>query len=692
MDGLILIRIILGILIGFFIPGYFVVGVLFPKKELTFIERFVFSFAISAGILDAIMIFLAVLEYQITFVSVMSIELFVLLCAFIAWLINNKNEGLPTFLGFKRIIKRTFRSRVKTDLLSFNLFLVILIVVIEFFIFYNALIIPIFYAWDTLSLYAPYSEVIFLEKTVHWNEWIMNGLLHNVELYGELRNAIMFGVWGYICNGSIEENFAKIISPVFSVMISILMVQFSEKIFKNRFAALCSVVILLYFCPMFAERSQCFHVDIPLTFFWFCATYATYLFMVNKKRKYAILLGLMTGFTLLAKKVGFLFIPFLFALFFVEILRDYYKRSHCKFIKNIRLFIIVFLISTLIAGILYIKLWIVYGNPIYPYMRSLLGGRYFDPQMKEMEDQIIRNYLSPFSIEWLLFSIDRIILESGLILFILYVTGIVLSLKHHERPDVRLFLTQIVIFVVPWYFSGFRPRQLLPIFPLLAIYAGSIFASPIKTRSTIQEFLNVRLNVLIKRFALVFLIIVCILFALIHDGVILQSIRPSSVLSVRVLRSSGLYKAIGGRMTFIYTLEHFVTPMGRQEWVIEYTNLREGMYEVCKYVNSKTPPDSTILSMDDRLIYFLDRRLIDHSDYRVSGIYQVEDLPAALEILRSLNIGYLVTARWMRLPPYDRVWGTVLWSSLDESIIFEEIFTEGDYFVYKIHYENLQFQ
>ncbi|MFQ6056975.1 MAG: glycosyltransferase family 39 protein, partial [Methanosarcinales archaeon] len=547
----------------------------------------------SAGILDTIMILLAVLEYQITFVSVMSIELFVLLCIFTVWLFRIKKEGLPTLLSLKSSLKRAVKIRINVNFFTFTVFLVILLVVIEFFIFYSALITPVFTVWDALSLYAPYSKIIFLEKTVHWNEWVINGPLPTFEWYPELRNVIMFAVWGYTCNGSINENFAKIISPVFSVMILLLMIQFSKRIFKSTSVALSSAVILFYFSPDFVNRSQYFHVDIPFTFYWFCSTYVAYLFTLHKNWKYAILLGLLTGFTLLAKKVGILFILFLATLYFREILRKRDEKFARRFIGNTKLFMIIIVASAIIAGILYGKVWIVYGNPVYPLLWRFLDGRYIIPFIRETESQIEYEYLSPLSSDWFFLQISRLIRDSGFFFVIFCIIGALLFIKNYGRSDVQLFLMQTLIFISAWYFSGYGPRQLLPLFPFLAIYTGTFFKFEAKMKVKIWKSSSISLNVPVKKLVLVSFLLFSTALSIVFDQAIWQSITVHKYPWLNGF-SNGLYLAAKGRNpSILYTFQNFTKPMD-VETFSRYNFAFSDLREAWNYLNFKTPPNSTV--------------------------------------------------------------------------------------------------
>ncbi|HEA47380.1 MAG TPA: phospholipid carrier-dependent glycosyltransferase, partial [bacterium] len=263
---------------------------------------------------------------------------------------------------------------------------------------------------------------------------------------------------------------AKLIHFTFGILISLAIYSFSRRYFNPRIALLAAAIF--YTIPYVALVSTMALVDLTLGFFSFLAIYALISYFHSKKFNWLILSGINCGLALGTKYTAWLllFVILILGLFFKSLIEDRERIG----ISLKRVFIFA-AIALAVASPWYLKNIAFTGNPIYPFLYKIFGGRYwseFNAQrwMEHLRAQglgytNLRNY---FKLPWVATMKTRF-LGGGLIgpLFLIFLPGF-LFLRKWDK-NLRYLVVYGGGYSLFWALSQQFMRSLLPLLPALSI-------------------------------------------------------------------------------------------------------------------------------------------------------------------------------------------------------------------------------
>lgn len=148
----------------------------------------------------------------------------------------------------------------------------------------------------------------------------------------------------------------KMISPTLGSLTLILFYLLSKKLFDER-TALYSVVFLA-FVPLHVDYSVFGYVDGMLVFL---VVLSAYLALKNK----IIGSSITAGLAILTKYNGIFILPVLFYIIHMT------SKNRRVFFKKV---LVLFLISTLIGSVWFVRNWHYLGNPVWPFMNIVFHG------------------------------------------------------------------------------------------------------------------------------------------------------------------------------------------------------------------------------------------------------------------------------------------------------------------------------
>lgn len=162
--------------------------------------------------------------------------------------------------------------------------------------------------------------------------------------------------WSGMINHDIANFAIKFISPAFGIFSLVLSFIVIKKITNSKIA-FCSIIFLA-FIPISIDYGVLSYIESVFIFFVLLSIY-----FLNNNR--FILSGIAAGLSILTKYHGVLILPLLVFLTYSK-----YKDKRAFFKKTS----IVVLIALAISVPWFIRNWIVFGNPIWPFLNFIFHG------------------------------------------------------------------------------------------------------------------------------------------------------------------------------------------------------------------------------------------------------------------------------------------------------------------------------
>ncbi len=281
----------------------------------------------------------------------------------------------------------------------------------------------------------------------------------------------LFGIFG--------ENFAeigiKLISPLAGTGFLIFTYLIAKELTNEKIAFLSTLFVS--FLPISIYLSVTGHTEMIATF---CFAGAMYCLIKDK----AYLCGIFLGLALLAKE---------FAIMLIPLILYFYMSNKNKDKKYLKKMLIVFAIAFLIAAPWYIRNWILFGNPVWPFFLSLFDSKYVYPFGLKPEltpAMISEQFGSPLQIFYLelfgvpagrldnllLLPLPTIFLWMWLVSTILFIIPIIYSIKEKikfKKTLISWILLYVFVLILTTYMNGATtPRYFVYALPAIAILWG----------------------------------------------------------------------------------------------------------------------------------------------------------------------------------------------------------------------------
>jgi len=196
----------------------------------------------------------------------------------------------------------------------------------------------------------------------------------------------------------------------------------------------------------------------------------------RQEQGWLLLCAFFTGMAL-ASKYTTLLIPILGVLGVLMEHRDGEKGG--AVFRDLALYIMV---TALLGAPFYIKNWIMTGNPFYPFLYGMFGGKGWDPEQARLYDGMVmfmgmgRSAVDYLLLPWNLSfhaRMDSIIFDGVIgpvfLLVIPFLAGV-----RGKGPSLKITMAYCTLLFLFWASASQQIRYLFPIFPFLALMVGAV--------------------------------------------------------------------------------------------------------------------------------------------------------------------------------------------------------------------------
>ena len=303
----------------------------------------------------------------------------------------------------------------------------------------------------------------------HGFRFLPGNMFANSPLHGEMLYAIALFVRG--------EVFAKLLH--FGALLGVLvgMRYFSDRHVGENGLPLVSLLVFAGIPTVFAV-SHTAYVDLFVTLYAFAAFFAFANWSEEERPGWLGLTGVFTGLAVSCKYTA-LILPFLGVLGILWVAR---RRG-----REARVFrhLLVYASATVAIGApFYLKNAFLTGNPFYPFLYGIFGGRGWDPEQAALYDAFVeqlgmgRRFQDYLLLPWNLSM--RAMADSprfdGMIGPVFLFTLPLLAGMRAIAPVLAWSLALSLAWFLFWAGSAQQIRYLVPIFPFLSIAVGTVLS------------------------------------------------------------------------------------------------------------------------------------------------------------------------------------------------------------------------
>ena len=695
------------VLLGILAPWLFGYSICVFLKKQKFIERLCLSFALGFGSVNLIMfIENQYFNVKYDFANSLTIVIFFFIISVVAMAMK-RERILEDLADMTNLIKNSLSSS-KISISYFLYFsLLCLILGLIAIILYKALFFPIV-EWDAVYYHAYISKQVFLMGNLPTQ--VGSSYMEYVNAYPT--HLVLQHVWLYTLNNELNDVLARLISPIYGILILALTFDICKKLFQNLNIAAVSVIVLL--CnPVFIHNAIVVNNDIIVVFYCLLSLVFFLKFLHEKHNEYLVLSGIILGFGELVKYTVLAFaLPLSIVLFWFLITsrskilkRGVNQNPHKSIILNTPATKATF--SFLIPLILvplpfYLRNFLFFGNPVYPYFFSIFGGLDLDKWILS-EEYIFGGYISSFHLIFPL-TIARYLNIFIVFLYLLSITKFSKCLVNQKIVHVILIILLVVCYVrfVGPYMNAWR--FFLVAIPLISIFATKRLFDMVNKLSDQKLVLgllsfiffcallyilvnSMRLEQFSKTWLLYYIFpVLCAILILMYMYFETKPFKTKAnvfllFLIFMVMIAPSYFTGLEAKYDLITSKPPFVRDHPSEELVI--VSKLGDLYIVQKWINNNLSSDAKILSFEDRR-YYLDREIVPADSVKVKRIYTSPTLEGALDTLQQLNITYVLTlAKGEFAPLYKK---SIIHKNLNNSTVFKLIYQKDDIRLYSIQY------
>ena len=505
------------------------------KCRMSFLEEVIFSITLGFIVISLITFFLGIfgLIYEIVF----NIIFLVLLSLFIFDLpyIYNKIKG------------KSFNFRFNLDVLL--VFLLIFLIVIN--------LIPSMappWGFDETG-YLTISKIYIKNHAITYQPQIFSSnfpfLAGMIYMFGMvLKNAIL----------------SRMIAYSFNVLFALGLLSFCRRFFSKRVGLISAIILLTV--PVMMEAMTHLGTDILTALFCFLGVYSFLVWYNELKINWLILSGVMLGAAFSTKYTGILiYIP----LFLLLLFRLYTLKEKI----SIKLFylLIFCILPFLIFFPWMLKSYIYTGNPVFPFLYNLFGGKYLTLQNVE-------NFRAMTQVGFGVSFKSYLFLFWNMAIFPLFFGSI-------------MGVGPVFLAFIPLLILIYRKNKTLNFLLVVSfLFITSFFL----------------VDAQITRYGLLYIPFLCIIAAFVIDKLLAFKSRVfvSFILLLLLLNLVFSLSLWGGM-----NIKTVPVVFGFESEGQFYNKLKDySLYDVSQFVNKETPLDSKILIVKDGRGLFLDREFV----------------------------------------------------------------------------------
>jgi len=238
-------------------------------------------------------------------------------------------------------------------------------------------------------------------------------------------------------------------------------------------------LLIFYTIPSVFVTSHRAYNDLTVSFYTFLAVYAFVNWFARKQSVWVVLCGVFSGLAM-ATKYTALFLPFLGCLGILWACRH----QKLSVQSALRLLLAYFACTFIVGSPFYIKNWMMTGNPFYPFMYGIFGGKGLDPEQARLYDLFIRilgtgrGFFDYLLLPWNVSVSAKMaspqfdgILGPVFILILPFAFGM-----RKIAIAAKIVVTYCFLAFMFWASSAQQIRYLIPIFPFLAMMTAYILS------------------------------------------------------------------------------------------------------------------------------------------------------------------------------------------------------------------------
>ncbi len=285
----------------------------------------------------------------------------------------------------------------------------------------------------------------------------------------------MLYVVGLVLRG---EVFAKEVHFIMALCVLLGMWQFMRHhISEALFIPLA--LLIFYTIPSVFVISHSAYNDLTVSFYTLLAVYAFVNWFARRDSVWLMLCGVFSGLAMSTKYTA-LFLPFLGCLGVLWACRHHKLSLQ----RALRLLLAYFACTFIVGSPFYIKNWIMTGNPFYPFMYGIFGGKGLDPEQARLYDLFIgslgmgRGLWDFLLLPWNVSVNARMnspqfdgILGPVFILILPFAFGM-----RKIAIEAKIVLIYCLLAFMFWASSAQQIRYLIPIFPFLAMITAYVLS------------------------------------------------------------------------------------------------------------------------------------------------------------------------------------------------------------------------
>jgi 4-amino-4-deoxy-L-arabinose transferase-like glycosyltransferase len=584
---------------------------------------------------------------------------------------------------------------------NYNLIKIFLIILI--FIYMVVLYKSAFFPsseWDGIYYHLYIDKWVFEHKNLLLDVGTSNS--EYVNAYPIL--STWYGEYLMELNGRWDDIIFRLFSPVFSILTAFIIYLFALRMKGTVEAALLAVLFFIS-SPIVIFHSISTYIEMCFAFYVLLGLYFLFRYETQNESHYLILSGLFIGFSALAKYNGIAVFAAIVIYIFIKIIIGYiWKKGRVLTLYQIGILIFSFLV---ISVPFYIRNYLFFGDPLYPFLNGIFHGKNLSPFLVEAtrgsELYISLNfYIQRFFVNFVEFP-EAI---SGVMVAILSLTMINRGFWKNKDISIAGILIAILIFYLvsnPYYdgpifyyfisvyglFSIFTALWIMEEYTMPNINKKQIYFIAILTSVNFIILGNYffshphSITRLIISFSEIISIVLFLIFIIFkwQNFNFINKIRLASKesWSRTILILAVVSMLIAPGLTVYKIRGNSFLPIPYDESI---RNVMGDIYDVELWINSNTPENITILSFESRR-YYLEREILPANSYRVEQMYKVKNIQDAISVLHDQGVEYILDSPEFRENNklFDK---SPIFINLNNTQFFELMYNKGKYNFYKI--------
>jgi 4-amino-4-deoxy-L-arabinose transferase-like glycosyltransferase len=414
-------------------------------------EYFIYSIALGFGVLGHVTLALGFVGLINKPTAAIIISFGLLLALF--EVIKNKSAYHIPVIHLLKSLKFSWFSTVLIIILLTNLI---------YPLFANALVPP--YNYDAAAYHLAIPKIFIQQNSINYISFIPHS---NWPLETELLFTLSLLI--------ASETVAQLITWITLILVCISLFYFGKKWFNSEVGLLAAVIFSS--TPMVTTLAGTGLIELPLTLYTLLAI-ITFLEWLNSGERHNWILSAIFGGLAASTKLNGALVPLILGILLVYVILTRNQGNKLK------MFVFYGLIAFSVVSPWYLKTWVQTGNPFWPFLFDIFGGRNWDELGTEyllgfirlpnleltMKNWLLGGYLLTF--EAIRFGPYRVTLGPFYLLFIPFSIPALFRLGPKERRIlIWLLLIGFMLYTI-WFLQTHQTRFLMPASTVLALISA----------------------------------------------------------------------------------------------------------------------------------------------------------------------------------------------------------------------------